>query len=425
MLQATSIQGCVRRAAALALVCGLVCGLGGSISAQEYTCEVLNPLRALPGIPATYFDYVSTTGAASGYGYGTATGGIPHAMYMPPGASVPIDLNPPGCVESYTHGAEGSQQVGYGWVSALNQYHALLWNGTAASAVDLNPAGYSYSRAEATDGTHQGGIVQVGTMGVRAAMWSGSASSVVHLHPAAYESSRVVGIGDGQQVGYSALPSAPLLIRAMVWTGTVESVVDLHPSGFTESSAYGVGGGQQVGSGKPLSGPSSLLALLWTGTAESVVVLHPAGATNSHAIATNGRVQVGVTSFGAAAWSGTADSFVNLHALLPAGSAWSLSSATAVDDDGVVHGRAYGTYGGVTAYHVIRWTPTGEPDCAAKYNDDEEPDILDFLDFVDDFSTCEGQPAPCGSFGEADINGDTFVDILDFLDFIDSFGTGC
>ncbi len=63
--------------------------------------------------------------------------------------------------------------------------------------------------------------------------------------------------------------------------------------------------------------------------------------------------------------------------------------------------------------------------CAADYNGDEEADILDFLDFFDDFGACLNEPAPCGSVGDADFNGDTLVDILDFLDFLDAFGIGC
>ncbi len=63
--------------------------------------------------------------------------------------------------------------------------------------------------------------------------------------------------------------------------------------------------------------------------------------------------------------------------------------------------------------------------CGADYNDDAEVDILDFLDFIEDFAACENQPAPCGTLGNPDFNGDTLVDILDFLDFIDAFGTGC
>jgi hypothetical protein len=63
--------------------------------------------------------------------------------------------------------------------------------------------------------------------------------------------------------------------------------------------------------------------------------------------------------------------------------------------------------------------------CPADYNGNGEGDVLDFLDFIDDFGTCSGQPLPCGSFGTVDFNGDTSVDVLDFLDFIDAFGQGC
>ncbi len=65
--------------------------------------------------------------------------------------------------------------------------------------------------------------------------------------------------------------------------------------------------------------------------------------------------------------------------------------------------------------------------CASDVNGDGESDVLDFLDFLDAFGACEGQPAPCsGSTGvNADFNGDTIVDVLDFLDFLDVFGQGC
>ncbi len=81
-----------------------------------------------------------------------------------------------------------------------------------------------------------------------------------------------------------------------------------------------------------------------------------------------------------------------------------------------------GPYGGSEA----GWrTFTTASACTADYNGDTEADILDFLDFIDDFALCENQPAPCGSVGDADFNGDTIVDILDFLDFLDALGTGC
>ncbi|MBX3360423.1 MAG: LamG domain-containing protein [Phycisphaeraceae bacterium] len=63
--------------------------------------------------------------------------------------------------------------------------------------------------------------------------------------------------------------------------------------------------------------------------------------------------------------------------------------------------------------------------CPADYNADIIVDILDFLDFFEDFGSCDQQPAPCGTLGDADFNGDTGVDILDFLDFFEAFGSGC
>lgn len=64
--------------------------------------------------------------------------------------------------------------------------------------------------------------------------------------------------------------------------------------------------------------------------------------------------------------------------------------------------------------------------CAANVNGDGELDVLDFLDYLDAFGTCEGQAAPCSSGGvDADFNGDTIVDVLDLLDFFDAFGSGC
>lgn len=59
-------------------------------------------------------------------------------------------------------------------------------------------------------------------------------------------------------------------------------------------------------------------------------------------------------------------------------------------------------------------------------NTDGLVDILDFLDFVDAFSTCELQPAPCpDSTFNVDLDASGTVDILDFLLFIDAFGSGC
>jgi len=65
-------------------------------------------------------------------------------------------------------------------------------------------------------------------------------------------------------------------------------------------------------------------------------------------------------------------------------------------------------------------------DCNPDLNGDGDVDILDFLLFMDSFSECQGDPAPCGLYGvNADYLPDGLVDILDFLQFIDDFSYGC
>lgn len=80
---------------------------------------------------------------------------------------------------------------------------------------------------------------------------------------------------------------------------------------------------------------------------------------------------------------------------------------------------------GNTGAYVTPPFTIGDPSCPADYNGDDEFDVLDFLDFFDDFGTCDQLPGPCGAIGDADFNGDTVVDVADFLDFLDAFGTGC
>ncbi|MCW5768685.1 MAG: hypothetical protein KIT19_08365 [Phycisphaeraceae bacterium] len=79
----------------------------------------------------------------------------------------------------------------------------------------------------------------------------------------------------------------------------------------------------------------------------------------------------------------------------------------------------------VATYGRGAWMSNLPSPCPADYNGDTVQDVVDFLDFLDDFGACEQQPAPCGTNSNADYNGDTIIDILDFLDFIDAFGQGC
>lgn len=67
-----------------------------------------------------------------------------------------------------------------------------------------------------------------------------------------------------------------------------------------------------------------------------------------------------------------------------------------------------------------------DPYCVSDYNADGTPsEILDLLDFLQDFAGCDGSPAPCGTIGNPDLNGDGSIDVLDLLDFLQAFSAGC
>jgi glucose/arabinose dehydrogenase len=93
-----------------------------------------------------------------------------------------------------------------------------------------------------------------------------------------------------------------------------------------------------------------------------------------------------------------------------------IGSITSFGEDN--RGNLYIVDQGGEIFRVVRNGPS-----PADYNGDTLVDVLDFLDFFDDFGTCSGEPGPCGAIGDTDINGDTIVDVSDFLDFFDYFGT--
>ncbi|MDO8587337.1 MAG: hypothetical protein Q7T82_09880 [Armatimonadota bacterium] len=244
-----------------------------------------------------------------------------------------VNLNPDGAVFSRAFGVSSGQQVGEAGFGG--QYHAGLWNGTAASWVDLDPIG-SGSSGRGVSGGQQAGYATVDAHGLpglqeHAVLWNGSAASWVDLDPFAYPSgmsdtwsSRVYGVGGGQQVGCAYVDGFPVSSpHASLWSGTAASWVDLHPSpGFGSSGAWGVSGGQQVGY---FDGPPFwyLHAALWSGTAASWIDLNPAWSYGSSACGVGGGQQVGGVGLGnhredgnnvshASLWSGSAASFVDL-----------------------------------------------------------------------------------------------------------------
>ncbi len=211
---------------------------------------------------------------------GTSEVSLAHAALWNGTPESAVDLNPTaaGFHESNAYGVGGGQQVGSGvGAPATGNYtHALLWSGTAASAVDLNPAAFSSSTALGADGEQQVGYGYNLGSPAHALLWSGTAESVVDLHEGplakSFSDSVAYGVGGGQQVGILS-NNSPAETHAAIWSGTAASVVDLHPSDARGSNAYATNGHIQVGDSISFPPSFSNHARLWKGTAESSVDL--------------------------------------------------------------------------------------------------------------------------------------------------------
>ena len=150
-----------------------------------------------------------------------------------------VDLNPNSVTNSSEAiGTDGTNQVGYAYIQTdpTGPYdNACLWSGTAASFVNLNPGGHESSEAVAVSGTQEvGSAAPPGTppyytlngSNFHAMLWNGTAASYVDLNPDGYLLSTALGTNGSQQVG-SAYLSRTTSSQAFIWSGTADSAVDL------------------------------------------------------------------------------------------------------------------------------------------------------------------------------------------------------
>jgi hypothetical protein len=231
--------------------------------------------------PAGAF-FSEALGASGTFQVGRADiGGAQRASLWNGTAGSWIDLHPASVVSvasnSVAYGAGGGQQVGIvgAFFSATSfQFHASLWNGSAASWTDLNPAGSTHSEAYASNGSEQAGMVSVAGV-AHASLWSGTAASWVDLHPSAATLHSVArGVDGGVQAGYVFVGDASnRTTHASLWRGSAASWVDLNPAGSPRSAAWAAGAGLQAGYAYVSDG-STLHATVWSGTADSALDLH-------------------------------------------------------------------------------------------------------------------------------------------------------
>ena len=251
---------------------------------------------------ATSTDDVQQCGYVYSYGH--------HSALWSGSAASFVDLAA-GFNGTYCNGVHGGQQVGYGetFIYTVSIQHALMWTGSPAGYVDLHPiiVGYPYSKAMGVRSGQQIGFVSQihysindtgPVQGSHAIVWNGTAASAVDLNPIGFDSSQGLATNGVQQGGWARVPLSSSQMHAMLWSGTADSAVDLHPAGFTDSRITAVTATMQVGDG--WVGPgyqagSIRHALVWSGTAASVVDLNqylPVGYANAVAtgIDANGNV---------------------------------------------------------------------------------------------------------------------------------------
>jgi hypothetical protein len=344
--------------------------------AQLYNCNVLYPLTSPSGVQNAGAQYMSPSGEAAGYGYGTSNQGEGVVWSTSGGVTLP----PSTFTSSYAFGVGGNQAVGSGTNrQSVEVGSALLWDGLANSPVNLNPTNLNesiyISAATATNGTQQvgwGSYNATNSFFTHALLWNGTASSAVDLNPTnlpGYTISQALGTDGTNQVGYGAGTVATGDVQnpyALLWNNTAASAVNLNPAGYSSSYAYAVSGNEEVG--YAWEGIDN--AMVWMGNAQSAVDLNPTlpGVATSIAYGTNGIEQVGVgwnfnsnAKSQALVWDGTAASAVDLNPFLPSAGSWGSATAYSVDSNGNIYGIVGGTFDGVTNNFAVEWSPVPEP----------------------------------------------------------------
>ncbi|MBS1724419.1 MAG: hypothetical protein JSS66_15865 [Armatimonadetes bacterium] len=208
-------------------------GFGGYFSGGSFTS--MNPGGA---------DNCGISAVDGGHQYGTATyGSAGHAgRWTGTGASF-LDWNPTGSTDSYIYTAQGGVAGGYATLGGTQR--ATLWNGGGKDdTTDLHKDAWLNSAVDAIDGGVQYGDAEVAPDVFHAVKWNGSAASAVDLNPGWATSSQIIGANGARQAGFTYDAG---IYRAATWMGSAGSAVDINPLGYDQSIAYDLRGNWLAG----------------------------------------------------------------------------------------------------------------------------------------------------------------------------------
>lgn len=219
--------------------------------------------------------YASTVQTVGGRGTLHSFAGPIHAILWAPGTTVGIDLNN-GAESTLAFATDGNHQVGFGGkydqFGQLLESKAMMWAGSRDSFVWLHPtSGYTSSMAVAVSGTWQAGhaevTLQVGKNKVvfsHAMVWQGTAASAHELLPISnLPNYFATGVSGGRAVGYGN--EATGASHALYWATPTSTPVDLNqflPNGYSNAVANGIDStGRIVGTAFNGAGQR---AIVWT-----------------------------------------------------------------------------------------------------------------------------------------------------------------
>jgi probable HAF family extracellular repeat protein len=289
------------------------------------------------------------------------------ALWTPAGARTSIDLNPAGYFSTTVTGLAAGRQVGFGYATKPNftqQYHALMWSGSAQSMIDLNPLHFDGSIAHAIDGLTIVGSGYRNGVGSHALVWFGTPAVMRDLNPPGYAGSEALAAANGYQAGYVMVKGVGP--HAYIWHGSPFNGRDLNPRQDGTSYISGIFGNVAIGAVTTEYGQH---AYMWNSLSSSVGIdLNTSQFVETAAVAASGNKQVGWGEVGtfvprgtpaayhAVVWFGSAGSCIDLQRFLPVG--FVASKAVAIAPDGTILGIAEDKSGKT---HAFLWVPQHLP----------------------------------------------------------------